>query len=219
MFTSSQMLDCRVGCLLERVPSQQLPPYKVYQPEERINSKESVFVICQGLVACSWGHMSERRCLEILGSGDIWGKWTCAAGEGETWALGEVRGRWIGHPQWSALLGQPLVQERFLSYQQRHWQRQHEWQLVLAYGSVRARLAWQVLDLARRFGERDEATKEIFVLVHLTQQRWAQLVGASRTRLWEALVEFERKRWLVCGHEGFWVRDAGALRQQSHEGL
>lgn len=217
MFTSSPMTACKVGCLLERVPLQQLPPHKVYQPEERINAKESVFVICQGSVVCSWGHMSERRCLEILGPGDIWEEWTC--GECEAWALEEVRGHWIEHARWLELLCNPTITERFVRSERRRLQRLHEWQLVLARGSVRARVAWQMLDLAQRLGERDERTQEIFVPVHLTQGQQAQLVGATRARVWEALREFERRRWLVCGHGGFWVRDEGALKQQSLEGL
>jgi CRP-like cAMP-binding protein len=130
-----------------------------------------------------------------------------------------VQGRWLGRGQWLELLRHPAVQERFLEYTRRRWQRQREWQLVLAYGSVRARVAWQLTDLAQCFGERDEQKQEIFVPVNLTQEQQAQLVGATRARVCEALREFERKRWLICGHEGFLVRDEGALRQQSLEGL
>jgi CRP-like cAMP-binding protein len=125
----------------------------------------------------------------------------------------------LGRGQWLELLRHPAVQERFLEYTRRRWQRQREWQLVLGYGSVRARVAWQLTDLAQRFGERDEQKQEIFVPVNLTQEQQAQLVGATRARVCEALREFERKRWLVCGHEGFLVRDEGVLRQQSLEGL
>lgn len=96
-------------------------------------------------------------------------------------------------------------------------QRQHEWQLVLARGSVRARVAWQLLDLAERFGEQDERTGEVFVAIALTQRQKAQLCGASRARVWQALEEFTSKRWLICSSWGFWVRDKEALRQQSRE--
>ncbi|MCL6641713.1 MAG: helix-turn-helix domain-containing protein [Candidatus Bipolaricaulota bacterium] len=106
-----------------------------------------------------------------------------------------------------------------MSHERQRSRRLHEWHLVLARGSVRARLAWQLIDLAQRFGEREERTQEVFVPICLTQEQQAQLIGATRARLWEALREFERKRWLVCGPEGFWVRDEGALRRQSFEGL
>ncbi len=208
---------CRSGCLLERVPSQQLPLYRVYQFGERIAPEGIVFVICQGLVACSWGCMPEKRCLKIFGPGEIWEEG--AYGENELRAIGEARGRWVSQAKWLEVLRDPISEERFLDYHQRCWRRQHEWQLVLARGSVRARVAWQMLDLAQRFGKRDERTQEIFVPVHLTLEQQAQLVGATRARLWEALREFERKKWLVCGHESFLVCDEEALRQQSREGL
>lgn len=62
-------------------------------------------------------------------------------------------------------------------------------------------------------------TGEIFVEIHLTQTQQGQLCGASRARVWEALEEFTNKRWLVCGSQGFLVRDEEALRRQSREGL
>jgi hypothetical protein len=115
------------------------------------------------------------------------------------------------------LLRNPIVEERLVNCMCQRSRRQSEWQLVLARGSVRARLAWHLVDLAQRFGERDERTKEIFVPIALTQEQQAQLIGATRARLWEARREFEHKRWLICGPEGFWVRNEEALRRQSLE--
>jgi hypothetical protein len=87
----------------------------------------------------------------------------------------------------------------------------------LGAGSVAGAAGLAPVDLAQRFGERDEQTKEIFVPIALTQEQQAQLIGATRARLWEARREFEHKRWLICGPEGFWVRNEEALRRQSLE--
>lgn len=212
------MLVCRAGCLLEGVPPQELPPYRTYQAGQELSlNTEDVFIICQGLVECLWQYsllQGAKRILEILGPGDIYEGGRC-----EVRALEEVRGCQLGRVEWLKLLRHPSVQERFLSYQHSYWQRQHEWQLVLARGSVRARVAWQLMDLARRFGERDERTGEIFVPIALTQEQQAQLCGSVRSAVWEVLHSFTKKRWLVCGPQGFWVRDEGALQQQSREGL
>ncbi len=216
------MSNCRAGCLLKGISLQGLPQYSSYQAGQELGGKEGTFLICHGPVGFCWRHSPSKCLLEVYGPGDfiVWERVKSDGGWEEHYrveALGEVQGRWLGRGQWLELLRHPAVQERFLEYTQRRWQRQREWQLVLARGSVRARLAWQLVDLARRFGERDEQTREIFVPIALTQEQQAQLVGATRTRVCEALLEFERKRWLVCGYEGFLVRSEEALRQQSLE--
>jgi len=213
------MSDCGAGCLLKGISLQGLPPYSRYQAGQELGAKEGTFLICQGHVGFCWRHSPTKCLLEIYGPRDFiaWERVESDGGCYRVEALGEVQGRWLERRQWLELLRHPAVQERFLEYTRRRWQRQREWQLVLAHGSVRARLAWHLVDLAQRFGERDEQTKEIFVPIALTQEQQAQLIGATRARLWEARREFEHKRWLICGPEGFWVRNEEALRQQSLE--
>lgn len=209
---------CSKDCLLEGLEPNKLPPSDLYDnPREFLNPRYGLFAICRGRLACEWGAGLEHTCLEILGPGEIWEGWSCAAGECRAWPLEEVQGHWIKRTDWLELLRIPTIEERFWEYMRKKSQRQHEWQLVLARGSVRARVAWQLLDLAERFGELDEATEEIFVAISLTRTQQAQLCGASRARVGEALDEFTDKRWLVCGSRGFWVRDKAALQQQSRE--
>lgn len=216
MVPSSQALTCQKGCLLEGVLLDQLPPYIIYRWDGQITSRKEggIFLICRGPVGCYFGE-PDRCCLEVLGPGDLWEGWQ----ECEAWALGEVHGRWFELAHWLVLLQQPEVQERLSRHNRERVERTHNWQVVLAHGSVRARVAWQTVDLAERFGERDERTQEIFVPVHLTQTDEAALVGASRAQVGKALREFEGKRWLVWGPRGFWVRDLEALRIQSREEL
>jgi CRP-like cAMP-binding protein len=128
-----------------------------------------------------------------------------------------VCGHWVKRAQWLELLRNPIAEERLVNCMCQRLRRQREWQLVLAHGSVRARLAWQLVDLAQHFGEREGQTQEIFVPIVLTQEQQAQLIGATRARLWEARREFEHNRWLICGPEGFWVRNEEALQRQSLE--
>lgn len=211
---------CSKDCLLEGLDPTKLPPPELYNdPEEFLNPKRGLFAICRGQLVCEWGSEPEHTCLEILGPGDIWEGWSCMAGECRAWAQGEVQGHWLERANWLELMRIPKIEERFVEHLRQRAQRQHEWQLVLARGSVRARVAWQVVDLAERFGERDERTQEIFVPVHLTQKDEAALVGATRARVGEVLREFERKRWLVWGSQGFLVRRLEALREQSREGV
>jgi len=204
---------CGEGCLFAGLAQSTLPPCQIYRPGEQIVARDGVFVVCRGPVGVRWGE--GKSYLEVLGPRDYW---ECPS-QSSAWALGEVQGHWIEHERWLKLLCHLTVAERFMRSQHQRTQRQHEWQLVLARGSVRARVAWQLMDLARRFGERDERTGEIFVPVHLTQEQQAQLCGSVRSAVWEVLHSFTKKRWLVCGPQGFWVRDEGALQQQSRESL
>ncbi|MFN4218990.1 MAG: hypothetical protein ACK4HB_06905, partial [Candidatus Bipolaricaulia bacterium] len=139
---------CGKGCLLEGIAPTNPLTCCSYHKEEQIIPKRDLFVICRGLIIWTWGS-GEKSCLEILGPGEIW---ECEAeGQGQLQALGEVQGHWLKREQWREFLHIPTVEERFLSYMRKRLQKQHEWQLVLARGSVRARVAWQLLDLAERF--------------------------------------------------------------------
>ncbi len=208
---------CTKDCLLEGIVSAQLPARRSYYLGEQLHCQNGLFVICRGPVGCLWG-AREKSCLEILGPGDLWEGW---GGGCQAQALGEVQGHWIKQAQWLELLHDNLIVEaRFVGYVQRRLQRLHEWQLMLARGSVRARLAWQLAYLAQRFGKQDARTAgEVFVPIVLTEQQQAQLCGATRPRVCGVLREFERQHLLVCGREGFWVRDLEALKHQSYEGL
>ncbi len=204
---------CTKDCLLEGIDPAQLQARCSYHLGEHLHAQNGLFVICRGPVGCLWGS-EEKSCLEILGPGDLW------EGGCQAQVLGEVQGHWIEQERWLELLhDNPIVEVRFMGYVRRRLQRLHEWQLMLARGSVRGRVAWQLTDLAQRFGERDARTGEVFVPIVLTQQQQAQLCGATRARVCEVLREFEHKRLLICGRDGFWVRDPEALKRQSYEGL
>lgn len=94
-------------------------------------------------------------------------------------SLADTLGWWISEAQWLALLCHPTVSERFWQRQSQRLRDLYQWQVMLARGSVRARVAWQLLHLAERFGQAGQ-NGEIFVPVHLPQEQQALLVGATR---------------------------------------
>ncbi len=179
-----------------------------------------IFLLCTGLVSRWWGQGSpDKHCLEILGPGDFlgaesWqdGLWLCRAG-----TLTDTSGWWGTEAQWLALLHQAGVLERFWQRQNQRLRDLYQWQVVLARGTVRARVAWQLLHLAKRFGRTEEDGK-IFVPLRLTQEQQAELVGATRPMVWRALQYFHQQGWLVCGPQGFWIKSKEALMDVSHEG-
>jgi CRP/FNR family cyclic AMP-dependent transcriptional regulator len=177
---------------------------------------QRVYVICQGAIGCYWGELGKQY-LEILGVGDWIGEEYCSNGVWacEIRALTDVAGWWIEQAKWREVLRS--VQELY----ERRWterdQKRHEWEVVLAYGSVRARVAWQLLALAKRWGE--SSPRGIWVPLPLTQEQQAKLVGAARQTVTQVLEYFYKQGWIECEHRGFWIRDLARLVEQSHEGL
>ena len=94
--------------------------------------------------------------------------------------------RWIeGHPEVArSLLGQLAARLR----------RANDVVADLVFSDVPGRVAKQLLELARRFGDR----KDDGVHVHhdLTQEELAQLVGASRETVNKALADFAARGWI-----------------------
>jgi CRP-like cAMP-binding protein len=175
-------------------------------------------MICQGAVGIYWGELEKQR-LEILGAGNwigegYWsnGVWAC-----EVRALTEVAGWWIEQAKWRELLRSVAVQELYERRRAEQDRERHEWEVVLAHGSVRARLAWQFLDLAKRFGE--SRPGGIWIALPLTQEQQAKLVGAARQTVAQALKHFYEQGWVKCEHRGFWVCHRVKLVEQSYEGL
>ncbi|MCS6936637.1 MAG: hypothetical protein NZ610_07980 [Candidatus Bipolaricaulota bacterium] len=60
-------------------------------------------MICSGTVSMG----GADGCLEILGPRDLWDHWECCEERCTAWALGEVKGRWMGRAQWLELLRHP----------------------------------------------------------------------------------------------------------------
>ncbi len=205
---------------------------RAYYPAQRVLFEQNdlchgrVFLLCTGLIGRWWGQgKSDKCCLEVLGPGDWLGPecwsdelWIC---EGR--ALTEVSGWWVREAQWFELVHRWEIHERFLQRQRERLRHLHEWQVVLAYGSVRGRVAWWLLRLGEWVGVDETRTnpqdkgKGIFVPLHLTQEQQAELVGASRPVVSQVLKRFQERGWLVCGREGYWIRDRDALAEQSRE--
>jgi hypothetical protein len=143
--------------------------------------KMAFFLICRGPLGVLVGARTGAELLRDSRPGGCVGELgvRCEGVPGRgPW--GRFGGYSLQRAQWLELLRNPIVEERLVNCMCQRSRRQSEWQLVLARGSVRARLAWHLVDLAQRFGERDEQTKEIFVPIALTQEQQAQLIGATR---------------------------------------
>jgi len=67
------------------------------------------------------------------------------------------------------------------------------------------------LRLADWVGEEETDPQSIYAAVHLTGAQQAELVGASRPVVSQALKRFQDRGWLECGREGYRILDREAL--------
>ncbi len=80
---------------------------------------------------------------------------------------------------------------------------------VMAYQSVRQRLAAKLIELAERFGT--DTPEGTLVEARLTQQQLAEMIGSTRETLAHTLSEFRKRRLIDTAHRRFLIRDRRAL--------
>ena len=162
-------------------------------------TEDRLYVVVAGKIKLGRsGSAGRENLLAVLGPGQMFGELSVFdPGPRSTTATAvtavEVRTlehdelmRWIeGHPEVArSLLGQLAARLR----------RANDVVADLVFSDVPGRVAKQLLELARRFGDR----KDDGVHVHhdLTQEELAQLVGASRETVNKALADFAARGWL-----------------------
>ena len=162
-------------------------------------TEDRLYVVVAGKIKLGRsGSAGRENLLAVLGPGQMFGELSVFdPGPRSTTATAvtavEVRTlehdelmRWIeGHPEVArSLLGQLAARLR----------RANDVVADLVFSDVPGRVAKQLLELARRFGDR----KDDGVHVHhdLTQEELAQLVGASRETVNKALADFAARGWI-----------------------
>jgi CRP/FNR family cyclic AMP-dependent transcriptional regulator len=162
-------------------------------------TEDRLYVVVAGKIKLGRsGSAGRENLLAVLGPGQMFGELSVFdPGPRSTTATAvtavEVRTlehdelmRWIeGHPEVArSLLGQLAARLR----------RANDVVADLVFSDVPGRVAKQLLELARRFGDR----RDDGVHVHhdLTQEELAQLVGASRETVNKALADFAARGWI-----------------------
>ena len=162
-------------------------------------TEDRLYVVVAGKIKLGRsGSAGRENLLAVLGPGQMFGELSVFdPGPRSTTATAvtavEVRTlehdelmRWIeGHPEVArSLLGQLAARLR----------RANDVVADLVFSDVPGRVAKQLLELARRFGD----SKDDGVHVHhdLTQEELAQLVGASRETVNKALADFAARGWI-----------------------
>ncbi len=162
-------------------------------------SEDRLYVVVAGKIKLGRsGSAGRENLLAVLGPGQMFGELSVfdpgprsttatavTAAEVRTLEHDELMGWIAGHPEVArSLLGQLAARLR----------RANDVVADLVFSDVPGRVAKQLLELARRFGDR----KDDGVHVHhdLTQEELAQLVGASRETVNKALADFAARGWI-----------------------
>jgi CRP/FNR family cyclic AMP-dependent transcriptional regulator len=107
----------------------------------------------------------------------------------------------------------PEIAEQPLRVLARRLRRTNDASMALIFTDVPGRLAKQLLSLAQRFGNREEAA----LRVHhgLTQEELAQLVGASRETVNKALSDFAQRGWIQVQGKSVLITDSKRLARRA----
>ncbi|MEE6178107.1 Crp/Fnr family transcriptional regulator [Mycobacterium sp. 050134] len=182
---------------------------------------DRVFIIVAGKVKISLQGPSGRTNLRaIMGPADVFGELavfdpgprTCTAT-----AITDVRTMWLDRATLRTWMTErPTIAEQLLRVLSRRLRNTDDELIELVSSDVAARVARQLLLLARRFGVPEG--NGLRVAHELSQDEMAQLVGADRTSVNRALRNFASRGWIVLEGKAVLIVDPRALarRAESH---
>lgn len=179
---------------------------------------DRVFIIVAGRVKISLRGPGGRTNLRaIMGPTDIFGELavfdpgprTCTAS-----AISDVRAMWLDRATLRRWMAQrPAIAEQLLQLLARRLQHTDDELVELVSSDVAARVARQLLLLARRFGTREGDA--LRVVHELSQDEMAQLVGADRASVNKALRGFASRDWILVEGKSVLIIDGEALARRA----
>lgn len=179
-----------------------------------------LYIIVSGKVKLGCRAPDGRENLfSILGPSDMFGE-MCAVDPGPrgctTTAVTTARAA-IVHREvlLSWIAQQPVLRQRLLQILARRLRRTDYDRSDLVFTDVPGRVAKQLLKLSRRFGV--EERNAIRVMHDLTQEEFAQLVGAARETVNKVLGEFSARGWIRLEGRSVLITDSGRLLSRSRE--
>jgi CRP/FNR family transcriptional regulator, cyclic AMP receptor protein len=178
---------------------------------------DRVYLITEGKVKISFrGPAGRTNVRAIIGAGDIFGELavfdagprSCTAT-----AITDVRTMWLDRATLRAWMAhRPAVAEQLLQALTRRLQETEEQIVELVSSDVTARVAHQLLLLARRFGTQEG---DLLRVAHeLSQDEMAQLVGADRVSVNKALRTFTARGWILLEGKTVLIVDPEALARR-----
>jgi CRP/FNR family transcriptional regulator, cyclic AMP receptor protein len=179
---------------------------------------DRLYVITDGKVKLGRTSQDGREnLLAILGTGEMFGELSLFDPGPRTataTAVTDTTLKGLGHSDLQPwLTGRPEVATQLLKALARRLRKTNEHMADLVFSDVPGRVAKQLLDLARRFGQQtDEGVR---VTHDLTQEELAQLVGASRETVNKALADFASRGFLRLEGRAVVILDVERLARRA----
>jgi len=179
---------------------------------------DRLYVIREGKIKLGRSSNDGREnLLAILGPGEMFGELSLfdpgprtatATAVAETQLIG------LGHDNMQTFLAnRPEVASTLLAALARRLRRTNETLADLVFTDVPGRVAKALLDLSARFGR--PAEDGILVPHDLTQEELAQLVGASRETVNQALADFATRGWIKLEARAVVLLDVERLKRRA----
>jgi CRP/FNR family transcriptional regulator, cyclic AMP receptor protein len=179
---------------------------------------DRLYVITDGKIKLGRTSQDGREnLLAILGQGEMFGELSLFDPGPRTataTAVTDTVLKGLGHSDLQPwLTGRPEVATQLLKALARRLRKTNEHMADLVFSDVPGRVAKQLLDLARRFGQQtDEGVR---VTHDLTQEELAQLVGASRETVNKALADFASRGFLRLEGRAVVILDVERLARRA----
>ena len=179
---------------------------------------DRLYVVLDGKIKLTRAATDGREnLLSVLGPGEMFGELSLFDPRPRTMsasAVTDVQLAALAHDdlrKW--LTGRPDVAMHLLAALARRLRRTNEVMSDLVFTDVPGRVAKALLDLAARFGTRQEGGLQ--VNHDLTQEELAQLVGASRETVNKALADFVARGWIQLHPKSVLLIDPERMRKRA----
>jgi CRP/FNR family cyclic AMP-dependent transcriptional regulator len=163
-------------------------------------ASENVYVLLSGVAKLSFLHRDEKVLVGLVGPGEVFGVSSLLPNATRPFRCEAFSDCTVGAGKPSTFvgltLGVPLERfSRTLEMTVGRW-----WAMLQRYTNfvgltLRERLAGALLELATKFGAED--ARGVILTLKLTHADLAELVGASRQRTTEQLIDFESQRMII----------------------
>jgi CRP/FNR family transcriptional regulator, cyclic AMP receptor protein len=179
---------------------------------------DRLYVVLDGKIKLTRTSADGRENLiSLVGPGEMFGELSLFDPRPRTMsasAVTDVRLAALAHDDLrSWLAGHPDVAMHLLAALARRLRRTNEVMSDLVFTDVPGRVAKALLDLAARFGTKQE--EGVHVNHDLTQEELAQLVGASRETVNKALADFVARGWIQLQPKSVLLLDPERLRKRA----
>jgi CRP-like cAMP-binding protein len=193
-----------------------------YRPGQLIFAEgepgDRLYIIASGKVKVACRAPGGREMVQaVLGPSDMFGElavFDSGPRSSTATAVTEVRAMFAERAALRACItDHPEIAEQLLRVLARRLRRTIDNQVELMATDVRGRLARLLLQLGQQFGSQNDGA--IYVSHDLTQEELAQLIGASRETVNQALTDFARRGWIQLSDKSVLILDSEHLMQRT----